>query len=100
MRRPGPHRPRRARRHTAAAHHRTRDQGGPMTTRPSITDTTIGRSARRAGGVRTGLRRLHQLASRDDGSATVEFVFLAVVILVPLIYVVLTVSMLQRAAFA
>ncbi|WP_163508894.1 hypothetical protein [Fodinicola acaciae] len=35
----------------------------------------------------------------DDGSTVVEFVFLAVVILIPLIYVVLVASALQRNAF-
>ncbi|MGN6472027.1 MAG: hypothetical protein ACTHK4_00050 [Mycobacteriales bacterium] len=36
----------------------------------------------------------------DTGSAVVEFVFLAVLLLVPLIYVVLTAISVQRAAFA
>lgn len=36
---------------------------------------------------------------RDDGSALVEFVFLAVLLLVPLLYVVLTAVAVQRAAF-
>jgi len=35
----------------------------------------------------------------DDGSAVVEFVWLAVLLLVPLLYVVLTAVTLQRAAF-
>jgi hypothetical protein len=35
----------------------------------------------------------------DDGSALVEFVFLAIVLLVPLVYVVLTAVSVQRAAF-
>jgi hypothetical protein len=35
----------------------------------------------------------------DDGSALVEFVWLAVLLLVPLVYVVLTAVSLQRAAF-
>ena len=35
----------------------------------------------------------------DDGSAIVEFVWLAVLLLVPLLYVVLTAVMVQRAAF-
>jgi hypothetical protein len=35
----------------------------------------------------------------DDGSATVEFVFLSVLLLVPLVYVVLTAVFVQRAAF-
>ncbi|HVV77840.1 MAG TPA: hypothetical protein VHC43_17625 [Mycobacteriales bacterium] len=37
--------------------------------------------------------------SDDDGSALVEFVFLSVLLLVPLIYVVLTAVSVQRAAF-
>jgi hypothetical protein len=36
---------------------------------------------------------------RDDGSAIVEFVWLAVLLLVPLVYVVLTAVSIQRAAF-
>lgn len=35
----------------------------------------------------------------DDGSAIVEFVWLAVLLLVPLLYVVLTAVTIQRAAF-
>jgi hypothetical protein len=35
----------------------------------------------------------------DDGSAIVEFVWLAVLLLVPLVYVVLTAVAVQRAAF-
>jgi hypothetical protein len=36
---------------------------------------------------------------RDEGSALVEFVFLSVLLLVPLIYVVITAVSVQRAAF-
>jgi Flp pilus assembly protein TadG len=36
----------------------------------------------------------------DDGSAMVEFVTVAVVLMVPLVYVLLTVFAVQRAAFA
>ena len=36
----------------------------------------------------------------DDGSALVEFVWLAVLLMVPLVYVVLTAVSLQRTAFA
>lgn len=36
----------------------------------------------------------------DDGRATLEFVTVAVVLMVPLVYVMLTVFELQRAAFA
>ena len=37
---------------------------------------------------------------RDDGSAVVEFVFLAILLMVPLVYVVLSALAVQRAAFA
>jgi heme exporter protein D len=37
---------------------------------------------------------------RDDGSALVEFVWLAVLLMIPLVYVVLTAVSLQRTAFA
>lgn len=37
---------------------------------------------------------------RDDGNATVEFVALAVVLMVPLVHVLLAVFAVQRAAFA
>lgn len=42
----------------------------------------------------TGARRT------DDGTAIVEFVWLAVLVMIPLVYVVLTALSLQRAAFA
>jgi Flp pilus assembly protein TadG len=35
----------------------------------------------------------------DDGNALVEFVYLSVLLLIPLIYVLLSVFMVQRAAF-
>jgi Flp pilus assembly protein TadG len=38
--------------------------------------------------------------STEDGAAVVEFVFVAVVVLVPLMYLVLAASLLQRNAFA
>ncbi len=38
--------------------------------------------------------------TRDDGNATVEFVMVAVVLMVPLVYVLLAVFAVQRAAFA
>ena len=37
---------------------------------------------------------------RDDGSAIVEFVWLAVLLMIPLVYVVLAAVSVQRAAFA
>lgn len=39
-------------------------------------------------------------STRDDGTATVEFVTVAVVLTIPLVYVLLTVFAVQRAAFA
>jgi hypothetical protein len=44
-------------------------------------------------------RRLAAGRSDDDGSAIVEFVWLAILLLVPLVYVVLTAVTLQRTAF-
>jgi hypothetical protein len=41
-----------------------------------------------------------QRPPRDDGSALVEFVWLAVLLMIPLVYVVLTAVSIQRAAFA
>lgn len=38
--------------------------------------------------------------SGDDGNAMVEFTYLAVLLMVPLVYVLLTVFQVQRAAFA
>ena len=37
---------------------------------------------------------------RDDGSSLVEFVWLAILLIIPLVYVVLTAVSVQRAAFA
>lgn len=50
-----------------------------------------------------GLRRLRSLLRRsrvDDGRAIVEFVFLGVLLLVPLVYLVLVVARVQAAAFS
>ncbi|MEO6702598.1 MAG: TadE/TadG family type IV pilus assembly protein [Jatrophihabitantaceae bacterium] len=44
--------------------------------------------------------RLRQLAADDSGNAIVEFVFVALVVLVPLIYLIVTVAVLQRARLA
>lgn len=41
-----------------------------------------------------------RIRSRDDGSAVVEFVWLGVLLMVPLIYVVMAALSVQRAAFA
>jgi hypothetical protein len=48
------------------------------------------------------MRRARSLTERadDEGSAIVEFVWLAVLLMVPLVYVVLTAVSLQRSAFA
>ncbi|HEX3708106.1 MAG TPA: hypothetical protein VHV76_15880 [Mycobacteriales bacterium] len=43
--------------------------------------------------------RRRTVRGTDDGSAVVEFVFLAVLLLVPLLYVVITAVSVQRAAF-
>ena len=45
-------------------------------------------------------RCLRALVRRDDGNAIVEFSFLAVVVIVPLVYVLLSVFAIQRAAYA
>lgn len=45
-------------------------------------------------------RRGHRAAGVDAGNAIVEFVWLAILLLVPLTYLVLTAFQLQRAAFA
>lgn len=48
----------------------------------------------------TTRRRPAVPGAADDGSALVEFLLLAVVLVVPLVYLVLSVFELQRAAFA
>jgi Flp pilus assembly protein TadG len=49
----------------------------------------------------TGRRSRREVARRDDaGSAVVEFVFLGVLLLVPLVYLVLALGHAQAAAFA
>lgn len=48
-------------------------------------------------GVRTFLRR--HLARGDDGNAMIEFVFLGIILLVPLVYLVLAVSYVQRNVY-
>lgn len=42
----------------------------------------------------------HALADPESGSAVVEFVFLAVLLMVPLIYLVMTLAALQAGAYA
>jgi hypothetical protein len=49
----------------------------------------------------SGLRRLlARAAGEERGSAVVEFVFLTVVVLVPLIYLVMTVARIQAGTYA
>jgi Flp pilus assembly protein TadG len=43
---------------------------------------------------------VRRLPKGDDGNAILEFVTVAVVLMVPLVYIMLTVFQLQRAAFA
>ena len=45
-------------------------------------------------------RRLRRLGEGEDGSAIVEFVFLGVLFLVPLVYLMITLFSLQSAAYA
>ena len=51
------------------------------------------------GAVRSRCRPAHRLR-RDDGNAVVEFVFVAVLVLVPLIYLVVAVARLQQSRLA
>lgn len=44
--------------------------------------------------------RLQAAAAREGGSAVIEFVFLTVVVLVPLIYLVMTVARVQAGTYA
>ncbi len=46
------------------------------------------------------LARRVRLSRRDRGRAVVEFVFLGVLLLVPLIYLVMVIGRIQAAAFA
>lgn len=48
--------------------------------------------------IETVLRRLDERG--DNGSAVVEFVFLAVVLMIPVVYLVLSLGRVQEAAFA
>lgn len=45
-------------------------------------------------------RRCHDTPTSEEGSAVVEFVFLAVLLLVPLLYLVMTLARVQAGAFA
>lgn len=57
---------------------------------------------RRTAPIRLGAvrRRLARAAHGESGSAVVEFVFLGLVLLVPVVYFVITVAALQGASFA
>lgn len=57
-----------------------------------MTSQRLATVRRRAGGLPAG--------DRDAGNAIVEFVYLAVLLMVPLVYVLLTVFSVQSAAFA
>jgi hypothetical protein len=46
------------------------------------------------------LRALRRRLARDDGNAIIEFVFVAVILLVPLVYVVAAVASIQRSQLA
>lgn len=45
-------------------------------------------------------RSRHGAVRRDDGNAVVEFVFVAVLVLVPLVYLVVTIARLQQSRLA
>lgn len=47
-----------------------------------------------------GHRRLREVAAGDEGNAIIEFVFVAVLVLVPLIYLVVAVAAVQRVRLA
>ena len=44
--------------------------------------------------------RARRIAARDDGNAIVEFIFVAVLVFVPLIYLIVAVAVIQRARLA
>ena len=47
------------------------------------------------------VRRVRQVrAGREDGRAIVEFVFLGVLVFVPIVYLIVTLGLIQRASFA
>lgn len=52
----------------------------------------------RSAGIRAW-RRIRLLRRRDDGNAMVEFIFLGIILLIPLIYLVLAVSYVQRNVY-
>ena len=44
--------------------------------------------------------RLRRFAAEDAGSAIIEFVFVAVIVMVPLVYLIVAVASVQRSEFA
>ncbi len=46
------------------------------------------------------IRELRARANADDGSAILEFVFVAVIVMVPLIYLIVAAATVQRSEFA
>lgn len=64
-------------------------------TRPSVGRRTVASALRRRRPPRVARRR-----DRDSGSAIVEFVFVAVVIMVPLMYLIVAVAQVQRNQLA
>lgn len=50
--------------------------------------------------LRAPWRAVRRRVAREEGSAVVEFVFLGVLMLIPLIYLVMTMSRLQAGAYA
>lgn len=50
--------------------------------------------------LRPVLRRLLERCREDDGNAVVEFVFVAVIVMVPLVYLVVAVAVGQRSSLA
>ena len=48
----------------------------------------------------TALRRVRRRTHNDDGNAMIEFVFVAILVMVPLVYLVVAVATVQRARLA
>lgn len=68
---------------------------------PGLSEDLGTRSPGRPGAVRRlPLRALHRQLAREDGNALVEFVALAVILLIPSLYLVLTLGSVQGAVFA
>ena len=73
-----------------------RDVAGVRVPRPVA---GAGRHGARPGGGRP-LTTRRRLRTDDSGSAMIEYVFLSVLLLVPLVYLVLSVSVVQRTSYA